>query len=166
MFGALTTLGNFDMIIVEHERGGSVVRPGDEHGSAFHVDGRTLTSRVWGFSAQAPEGFDWEQDVPSWTSGLVARGRRNDGASLTVRAHPVGYDFTPDQLADVLGGSATISIPTKVDGRKGLVTNAKPWSLLAWDGDTVLEWSLRGLDDEEALEALLGMARAVDFGED
>lgn len=163
MLGALTGIGTFDMQIVETEVCGVVRRPGVDDASAFTLEGRRLTSRVYGFTVSAPEGFDWSHETPDWTTGLVARALGPEGRVLSVRARAVGYEVGSDDLGDELGGRGDVRIPTRVDGRPALIGDLDGWVLGVLDGDTLLSFTLSGADEDDALESLTALGKTLVF---
>ncbi len=159
MFGALIGLANLDIHVLETESGGELRSYGEQAAAPFRVEGRSLTSHVYGFSVDAPEGYVWDAEDPHWMTGLLARAEGPDGQELRLHALAVGYDFEVDDL----GGDADVRIPREADGRPALLHDAGGWALDVLDGDTVFHVVLDEEDEDAALEALVALAESLDF---
>jgi hypothetical protein len=162
MLSSLMGLANLEIQVLETESGGDVRRFGDQESAPFTVEGRALTSHIYGVSVEAPEGFSWDAENPHWMSGRLARAAGPDGQHLDLYAIAVGYDFSESDL----GGEAKagqISVRRTVHGRPALVGERRSWTLRVLDGDTVFRLDLDVEDEDEALETLLELAGAISF---
>jgi len=167
MLSALMGLANLDIQVLETESNGVVQHYGDELSVPFTVDGRTLTSHVYGLKVEVPDGYSWDAEVPDWMSGMVARAFGPEGQRLNVYAIAVGYDFTESDL----GGESKagqVSVRRTIDGRPGFVGERGVWTLRVLDGDTVFRMDLHDDgdgDEDEALETLLALAGSISFND-
>jgi hypothetical protein len=166
MLGALAGLGNLTIEVVETEHDGRVRRYGEDNGPRpFSVEGRTLVSHDYGLRLTVPEGWSWEEDVPDWSSGVLARAAGPDGARLSLAARAVGYAFDLDGLS---GEAELAPMKTTAAGRpaRALLLEGT-WTLAVLDGDTLFEvrWSpgSGAADDADALELLLSLAQGLAF---
>ena len=86
---------------------------------------QVYSNRLWGFTFTAPEGFEFEPEVPSQSLGfelLEVEGQNDDGkrCEFSVSALDRTADFTWKQLNEQIGSFKSV-IERKVDGRDARV---------------------------------------------
>ncbi|MDG2149117.1 MAG: transglutaminase-like domain-containing protein [Planctomycetota bacterium] len=163
MISALLGLTNLEIEVLETERNGVVRSYGEGDSLPFTVDGRTLSSDVYGVRVEAPDGYTWDTELPDWMSGRLARASGPDGQRLDLYAIAIAYDFSEDDLVGE-DQPGKISIRRTIDGRPAFVGERSAWTLRVLDGDTVFRMDLHTDEGEdEALETLLEVAATIEF---
>jgi hypothetical protein len=163
MISGLLGLANLEIDVLETERDGVVQSYGEGRSLPFTLDGRMLSSDVYGLRVEAPEGYTWDAEAPDWMSGSLARASGPDGQQLVLYAIAIAYDFSEDDLVGE-DRPGKISIRRKIDGRPAFVGERSTWTLRVLDGDTVFRMDLYAVEDEdESLEVLLEVAGTIDF---
>ena len=166
----VTVLGNLDVRVQSLEYAGKTTKVA----GAVTVEGDLYLNRLWGFSCQAPVGFEHEPEKPRAQMGyllLEIEGKNSAGKNCEIDVNVFGTQPTLnyDVLAKSVGRGAKETKAIEVDGRQGQlfdltrVSGRRKLIAVIDAKHAVYMFSLDRVAGEEDVRMFTGFLGHVDF---